>query len=399
MAERIQKLLATAGVASRREIERLIAEGRIQVNGEPAVLGQAVNVDDKIRLDGRPLTLSGKAEPTRVLLYKKRVDEVVTRDDPDGRRTVFRKLPKLESGRWIAIGRLDINTSGLLLFTNNGELARRLMHPSFQVSRTYAVRMHGTVDAAMIDRMRRGVTLDDGPAKFESMVPGENEDGAASNQWYHVTLREGRNRLVRRLIESQGLQVSRLIRIAYGPISLGRGIKSAASREATPTELNALMAVVGMQPESGSSGKARGAGNSSKRGPVKPITVARVSRQSARKQDERVWSADKRERGRDGSERSDLRDSDGRGARSKAGGRPGQRPTTNSTRARSSAAGTAAGARSGRGTVASTERGREKTPGGRTDGAGKSRSSKPGTRPSRPGASGPTPSRPRKPSR
>jgi 23S rRNA pseudouridine2605 synthase len=297
MAERIQKLLATAGVASRREVERLIAEGRISVNGQPAVLGQAVDVDDKIRLDGRLLTLTHKAEPTRVLLYKKRVDEVVTRDDPDGRRTVFRKLPALESGRWIAIGRLDINTSGLLLFTNNGELARRLMHPSFQVPRTYAVRVHGNVDDAVLARLRHGVMLDDGPARFEAIVPGENEDGAASNQWYHVTLREGRNRLVRRLIESQDLQVSRLIRIAYGPISLGRGIKSATCREATPAELKALLAVVGMQAESEAAGKPRASG-SGKHRPVKPAAVERVSRQRARAHNEQQRPSSKRGRGR-----------------------------------------------------------------------------------------------------
>lgn len=281
MAERIQKLLATAGVASRREVERLIAEGRISVNGQPAVLGQSVDVDDKIRLDGRALVLTRKAEPTRVLVYKKRVDEVVTRDDPEGRRTVFRKLPALESGRWIAIGRLDINTSGLLLFTNNGELARRLMHPSYQVSRTYAVRVHGSIDEAVLARLRNGVTLDDGPAKFESIVPGENEDGAASNQWYHVTLREGRNRLVRRLIESQDLQVSRLIRIAYGPIALGRGLKSATCRETTPAELKALLTVVGMQAEAEGASKPR-ASKGGKRGPAKPLAAERVSRERAR---------------------------------------------------------------------------------------------------------------------
>ncbi|TJY62199.1 pseudouridine synthase [Sinimarinibacterium sp. CAU 1509] len=408
MAERIQKLLATAGVASRREIERLIAEGRIQVNGQPAVLGQAVNADDKIRLDGRPLNLSHKTEPTRVLLYKKRVDEVVTRDDPDGRRTVFRKLPALESGRWIAIGRLDINTSGLLLFTNNGELARRLMHPSFQVSRTYAVRMHGTVDPSMIDRMRRGVTLDDGPAKFESIVPGENEDGAASNQWYHVTLREGRNRLVRRLIESQGLQVSRLIRIAYGPISLGRGIKSAASREATPSELNALMAVVGMQPEAGPAGKkARGAAGpgGSKRGPVKPITVGRVSRQSARKQSEQGWPENKRDRGRDSVERDDAGGARARTSRSRPGGdsRPsGQRPTGGARKQSGAAEGSAA-SRSSSSARPSATRAPGKPSGARIEDSGKPRSSKPGMRPSRSGArdraSGPGSPKPRKPSR
>lgn len=249
VAERIQKLLATAGVASRREIERLIAEGRILVNGRPAEIGQRVDHDDKIRVDGRPIGLQRKADPTRVLIYKKQVGEVVTREDPEGRRTVFRKLPVLEASRWIAVGRLDINTSGLLLLTNNGELARRLMHPSFEVPREYAVRVHGQVDAEMIQRLTRGVELDDGMARFESMLADAYEDGEGSNQWFRVRLREGRNREVRRLFESQGLEVSRLIRVSYGPIELGRGIKSATSREATAAEIEALMEAVGLEPE------------------------------------------------------------------------------------------------------------------------------------------------------
>lgn len=256
--ERIQKALATAGVASRREIERLIEEGRISVNGEPATPGQPVGPADRIRVDGRPVTLSAAPEPIRVLLYKKRVDEVVTRDDPDGRRTVFRKLPPLERGRWIAVGRLDINTSGLLLFTNNGELAARLMHPRYEMARTYAVRVHGPINDAVLARLRQGVELDDGPARFETIVSAPGEDGDASNQWYHVTLREGRNRLVRRLIESQDLQVSRLIRLAYGPVVLGRGIKSGGWREATDDERDALLAAVQLVSEAPAA-KARGA--------------------------------------------------------------------------------------------------------------------------------------------
>lgn len=244
MSERIQKFLATLGVASRREIERMIDEGRIVVNGQPAVAGQHIDQTDNVRIDGRPIAMQRKAEPARVLIYKKRTGELVTRDDPEGRRTVFRKLPKLSSGRWIAIGRLDINTSGLLLFTNHGELARRLTHPSFEVPRTYAVRVLGTVDNEVISRWKGGVELEDGKAKFERVEAGVNEDGEGANQWYHVTVREGRNRLVRRLIESQKLQVSRLIRISYGPIELGRGIKSGTAREATLVELLALLDAV-----------------------------------------------------------------------------------------------------------------------------------------------------------
>ncbi|MFT4047259.1 MAG: pseudouridine synthase [Solimonas sp.] len=271
MSERIQKLLATAGVASRREIERLIAEGRILVNGRPAEAGQRVDHDDHIRVDGRTIALKRKAQAARVLIYKKRTGELVTRDDPEGRRTVFRKLPRLESGRWIAVGRLDINTSGLLLFTNHGELARRLTHPSFEIPRTYAVRVLGTVDDGVIARWKAGVELDDGVARFER-VETIDEEGEAANQWFHVSVREGRNRLVRRLIESQGLQVSRLIRISYGPIELGRGNKSGTAREATPAELLALLDAVGLSEAeaglekhgSGRGGKppARGAGKS-----------------------------------------------------------------------------------------------------------------------------------------
>lgn len=248
MSERIQKALATAGVASRREIEEMILAGRIEVNGKPAVVGQPLEPGDQVRVDGRPVRLSQAPEPIRVLLYKKRVGELVTREDPDGRRTIFRKLPKLDSGRWIAVGRLDINTSGLLLLTNNGELARRLTHPSFEIPRQYAVRVLGEMTDEVLRRLRTGVELEDGKAHFESIVPGVNEDGSGANQWWEVTLREGRNREVRRLFESQKLQVSRLIRVKYGPIELGRGIRSSDSREATPQELQALLDAVGMQP-------------------------------------------------------------------------------------------------------------------------------------------------------
>lgn len=248
MSERIQKALATAGVASRREIEEMILAGRIEVNGKPATVGQPLEPADQVRVDGRPVRVSQTVEPIRVLLYKKRVGELVTREDPDGRRTIFRKLPKLDSGRWIAVGRLDINTSGLLLLTNNGELARRLTHPSFEIPRQYAVRVLGEMTDEVLKRLRTGVELEDGKAHFESIVPGVNEDGSGANQWWEVTLREGRNREVRRLFESQKLQVSRLIRVKYGPIELGRGIRSSDSREATPQELQALLDAVGMQP-------------------------------------------------------------------------------------------------------------------------------------------------------
>ena len=267
MVDRIQKLLATAGIASRRAIETMIAEGRVTVNGRPAEIGQKIDHNDSVRVDTKLVPLSRKSENTRVLLYRKRVGELVTRDDPDGRKTVFRKLPELESGRWIAVGRLDINTSGLLLLTNDGELARRLMHPSFEMRREYAVRVLGSVDAEMLDRLRKGVELEDGFAKFETIQPGgavdldddggrrENE-GSSANSWWTVTVRQGRNRVVRRLLESQGLQVSRLMRVSYGPIALGRGIKSGTCRDATSEELQALLEAVAIaQPKPAKSGK------------------------------------------------------------------------------------------------------------------------------------------------
>jgi 23S rRNA pseudouridine2605 synthase len=247
MSERIQKLLATLGVASRREIESMIGDGRIEVNGKPAALGQKISAEDRVRVDDRPLNLARKPEAMRVLLFRKRTGELVTREDPEGRRTIFRKLPELESGRWIAVGRLDINTSGLLLLTNHGELARRLTHPSFEIARRYAVRVLGEVSEEILQRLRTGVALADGEAHFESIAPGLNEEGKRANQWYEVMLREGRNREVRRLFESQGLQVSRLIRLSYGPIELGRGIRTGGYREATPQELEALVAAVGLE--------------------------------------------------------------------------------------------------------------------------------------------------------
>ena len=253
--ERIQKVLALAGVASRRHIEDLIREGSITVNGERATIGQKIGPDDRVLVKGKGVALPRGEEPVRVLAYKKRSGEIVTRDDPEGRRTVFRKLPKLDTGRWIAIGRLDINTSGLLLFTNAGELARRLMHPSFEIEREYAVRVLGEVNDEILERLARGVRLEDGEGHFEKVWrsdgPGHDDDESggttgAANRWFQVIVKQGRNRLVRRLWESQRCQVSRLIRVRYGPIELGRGIRSAGYRELGPQEIRALQRAVGM---------------------------------------------------------------------------------------------------------------------------------------------------------
>jgi len=256
MSERIQKFLSGLGYGSRREVEEWITDGRLVVNGEPATVGQKIDESDAVKLDGKRLSLKAGNEPMRVLLYKKRTGEMVTRDDPEGRRTVFRKLPELETGRWIAVGRLDVNTSGLLLMTNHGELARRLMHPSFEQKREYAVRALGDVAEDTFAKLRQGVMLEDGEASFESIRFGDNEveddesegEGSRShaNKWFIVTITEGRHREVRRLFESQGLTVNRLIRTAYGPITLGGGIKSGSYREATAEELRKLIAAVNL---------------------------------------------------------------------------------------------------------------------------------------------------------
>lgn len=255
MSERIQKFLSGLGYGSRREIEEWIIEGRLVVNGEAATIGLKVSEADAIKLDGKRLSLKAGNEPLRVLLYKKRTGEMVTREDPEGRRTVFRKLPELETGRWIAVGRLDVNTSGLLLMTNHGELARRLMHPSFEQRREYAVRALGEVQDDAFANLRKGVALDDGPASFESIRFGDNEveddeaegeGGGRANHWFIVTITEGRHREVRRLFESQGLIVNRLIRTGYGPIKLGGGIKSGSYREATAEELRKLLDAVNL---------------------------------------------------------------------------------------------------------------------------------------------------------
>lgn len=245
MPERLHKLLAQAGLGSRREIEGWIREGRVKLNGKTALIGQSASADDSVSVNGRPINLAkSQKQPTRVLLYKKRVGEVVTRSDPEGRPTIFRRLPRIPSGRWVPIGRLDINTSGLLLLTNNGELASRLMHPSYEVEREYAVRVHGEVTEDILKQLTTGVELDDGPARFEAIKEAAGKEGERRNQWYHVILREGRNREVRRLWESQGLEVSRLMRVRYGPIPLPGGIKSGTAVELERPAIKALLATV-----------------------------------------------------------------------------------------------------------------------------------------------------------
>jgi 23S rRNA pseudouridine2605 synthase len=225
MSERLQKLLAGAGHGSRRGIEEWIREGRVTVNDKVAALGDRATNSDRVCLDGKPLDLGGSAETVEVLLYHKPVGEVTTRSDPENRPTVFERLPQPRSGRWIVVGRLDVNTSGLLLFTNDGELAHRLMHPSSEVRREYLVRLRGTPDADVLDRLRRGVELEDGRANFDSIEPESTE---GSHSWYRVGLHEGRNREVRRLFEHEGFIVSRLSRLRYGSVELPRDLRGGA---------------------------------------------------------------------------------------------------------------------------------------------------------------------------
>lgn len=220
MTERIQKLLAAAGFGSRRGIETLLRDGRIQVNGAVAGLGDRASATDTILIDGRPVVLQVPAAgggERQVLLYHKPIGEMTTRSDPQGRPTVFERLPPPDTGRWVVVGRLDVNTSGLLLFTNDGELAHRLMHPSFELRREYLVRVRGNPPQSALDAMLRGLNLEDGMANFDELHPAGASEG---HSWFRVALHEGRNREVRRLWEAAGYEVSRLKRLAYGPFSL-----------------------------------------------------------------------------------------------------------------------------------------------------------------------------------
>ena len=248
---RIQKVLADAGLGSRREIEGWITAGRIEINGRVAKLGDRLGPDDPVRLDGKPLRLAPAtaAEPLRVIAYHKPEGEIVTRQDPEGRPTVFDRLPPLLQGRWIAIGRLDINTSGLLLLTTSGALANRLMHPSQEIEREYAVRVLGTAPREALQRLVHGVELDDGPARFEEIVESDTSSRGA-NRWYHVLLREGRNREVRRLWEAVGVKVSRLMRVRFGNIILEPSLFSHKWRDLAPEELDGLLKLAGMAPPS-----------------------------------------------------------------------------------------------------------------------------------------------------
>jgi len=238
MDEKLQKVLARAGLGSRREMEQWISAGRVKVNGRPASLGDRVGATDRITVDGKKLAGGTKTrDQCRVLLYNKPEGEICTRNDPEGRPTVYDRLPGLKHGRWVAVGRLDINTSGLLLFTTDGELANTLMHPSSGIDREYAVRVLGEVTPEMLKAMREGVLLEGELCRFSDI---QLFGGRGANQWYHVVLMEGKNREVRRLWESQGVKVSRLKRVRFGPLFIPSTVRRGKFYELTPAEIEGL---------------------------------------------------------------------------------------------------------------------------------------------------------------
>ena len=241
MDEKLQKVLARAGLGSRRELEEWIKSGRVKVNGELATLGDRVSAKDRIHVDGR-LFRTDKPR-TRVIAYHKPIGEICTRSDPEGRPTIFDKLPKLRSARWVAIGRLDINTCGLILLTTDGELANHLMHPSSKIEREYAARVMGQVSEDMITLLKKGVLLEDGEARFDNV---RYSGGEGVNQWYHVTLKEGRYREVRRLWEAIGVTVSRLMRIRFGSYELGRRLRPGNWAELSDEDIQQLRVVAGL---------------------------------------------------------------------------------------------------------------------------------------------------------
>jgi 23S rRNA pseudouridine2605 synthase len=243
--ERLQKVLANAGMGSRREIEGWISAGKVEVNGTLAQLGQRVVPTDSIKVDGRKVSINRLEPPEReVLVYNKPEGELVTRKDPEGRRTVFDHLPKLKHGRWVPIGRLDINSSGLLLLTTDGELANQLMHPRQQVEREYAVRVMGEVTQEQLQQLVNGVELEDGPARFEDIV---ESGGEGINRWFHVVIMEGRQREVRRMWEAVGAKVNRLKRVRYGSVMLESALKIGRWRYLNDSEIDALLKTLGLK--------------------------------------------------------------------------------------------------------------------------------------------------------
>ncbi|MDI1303097.1 MAG: 23S rRNA pseudouridine(2605) synthase RluB [bacterium] len=249
MSEKLQKVLARCGLGSRRHMEQAIVDGRVSVNGKMATLGDRIEVTDELRIDGRRVQFTVEDEMRRrVLVYYKPEGEICSRQDPEGRPTVFDRMPPMKGERWVMVGRLDVNSSGLLLFTTDGELANRLMHPSNEIEREYAVRIMGELTPAAVKNLTDGVELDDGPAKFEKIA---ELGGEGFNRWWQVVVKEGRNREVRRLFESQGLKVSRLLRTRYGTVSLPRTLKTGRWIELDKPEIDALIESVQLRPRKG----------------------------------------------------------------------------------------------------------------------------------------------------
>jgi 23S rRNA pseudouridine2605 synthase len=273
-SDKLHKVLADAGIGSRRDMEELIIAGRVSVNGQPAHIGQRVLPTDQVRVNGKPLVRKQPGKPPRVLLYHKPAGEIVSQDDPEKRPTVFDKLPKVSGGRWVAVGRLDFNTEGLLLFTTSGELANRLMHPRYEVEREYAVRVLGELTDEQKERLLAGVQLGDGTAAFSKI---EEAGGQGANRWYRVVIAEGRNREVRRMFEAVGLEVSRLIRIRYGAIQLPRSLARGRYQELSPEWVQAWMHDLGIASDE-LRGKSAGGGqrpqgqrkNKDRQGPRQP---------------------------------------------------------------------------------------------------------------------------------
>jgi len=237
MKERIQKILANEGIVSRRQAENLIREGRIKVNGQEAILGMSISRRDLIEIDGKTVEISEGTNPLRVLMYNKKVGEISSTKDPEGRPSVFLALPKISKGKWISVGRLDINTSGLMLFTNNGELANKLMHPSSKIEREYVARIRGQVELDHIRRLLEGVNLEDGKASFSDIQPGRK---GKSNQWFAMVIMEGRTREVRRMWESQGFAISRLKRVRIGGLFLPANLKQGNYKELSEKEIKSI---------------------------------------------------------------------------------------------------------------------------------------------------------------
>ncbi|WP_460873254.1 pseudouridine synthase [Paralcaligenes ginsengisoli] len=248
---KLHKVLADAGVGSRREMEELIVAGRVSVNGEPAHIGQRVGANDQVRVNGRPVTRPNAKKPPRIILYHKPAGEIVSHDDPNGRATVFARLPKMRVGKWLSVGRLDLNTEGLLILTTSGDLANRLMHPRYGAEREYAVRVLGELGEEQQANLVKGIELDDGMAQFGAL---EYLGGEGSNRWYRATLNEGRNREVRRMFEAAGVTVSRLIRTRFGEVVLPRNLRRGRWEELDSTLVTALMVQLGLLRDDDSDG-------------------------------------------------------------------------------------------------------------------------------------------------